>query len=260
MGARSIGFVGGGRVARILLGGLEHAGASLAGCVVGDSDRGVLDALKARFPAIRTTGDDVAEPARQDVVFGALHPPVLKDVLAGIGRELRAEAVFVSVAPAIRLPALCAALGGFDRVARMIPNAASIVGAGFNPIAFAAGIGRDDRRALLGWLGELGDCPEVPDEQLEAFAILTAMGPTYFWYQFEELQKLGEGFGLDDATTRRALARMLHGSVKTYFESGLGPGEVIDLIPVKPLSSMENGARESYRTQLRGLYDRLTRK
>ena len=140
MSSRSIGFIGGGRVARILLGGLERAGASPATCVVSDTDTDVLDALKSRFPGIRTVGDDIAEPARQEIVFGALHPPAMKEALPRIGENLRPDAVFVSLAPVIRLPALKSALGGFDRIARMIPNAPSILGSGFNPIAFSAGI------------------------------------------------------------------------------------------------------------------------
>jgi pyrroline-5-carboxylate reductase len=260
MSSRSIGFIGGGRVARILLGGLERAGTRPATCVVSDTDAHVLDALKSRFPGIQTVGDDVAEPARQDVVFGALHPPVMKDVLPRIGGQLGPEAVFVSLAPVIRLPALKNALGGFERIARMIPNAASILGSGFNPVAFAAAIGPEVKQELLDWLGALGECPEVPDEQLEAYAILTAMGPTYFWYQFEELEKLGSSFGLDQRATRHALTQMLHGGVKTYFESGMRNDEVIDLIPVKPLEPSEKGVREAYRTRLRGLYDKLTKR
>ena len=260
MSSRSIGFIGGGRVTRILLGGLERAGERLASCVVSDTDPNVLEALKSLFPGIQTTGDDIAEPARQDVVFGALHPPAMKDALPRIGEHLRTEAVFFSLAPVIRLPALKNALGGFERVARMIPNAASILGSGFNPVAFAAGIGPDVKKDLLDWLGALGECPEVPDEQLEAYAILTAMGPTYFWYQFEELEKLGNSFGLDEETTRHALTQMLHGGVKTFFESGMRPNEVIDLIPVKPLESSEKDVREAYQTRLRGLYDKLTKR
>ena len=91
MSSRSIGFIGGGRVTRILLGGLERAGKSPDNCVVSDTDTNVLDALKSRFPGIRTTGDDMAEPAGQDVVFGALHPPVMKEALPRIGDQLRPE-------------------------------------------------------------------------------------------------------------------------------------------------------------------------
>jgi pyrroline-5-carboxylate reductase len=259
MSSHSVGFVGGGRVTRILLSGLERAGKSPTRCVVGDTDRNVLDALRSRFPGVEAVAGDVAEPVRQDIVFGALHPPVMKEALPHIGRQLRPEAIFVSLAPVIRIQALTNALGGFERVARMIPNAASIVGSGFNPVAFATGLDPEAKSDLIDWLSVLGECPEVPDEQLEAYAILTAMGPTYFWYQFAELEKIGTGFGLDGETTRHALTRMLHGGVKTFFESGLRPDEVIDLIPVKPLESAEKQTCETYRTQLRGLYDKLTR-
>jgi pyrroline-5-carboxylate reductase len=258
MRSRSIGFIGGGRVARILLGGLERADASPATCVISDTDANVLDELQSRFRGIKTVGDDVTEAARQEIVFGALHPPAMKEALPRIGEKLRPDAVFVSLAPVIRLPALKTALGGFDRIARMIPNAPSILGSGFNPIAFSAGIGAEVKGDLLAWFGALGECPEVPDEQLEAYAILTAMGPTYFWYQFAELQKLGRSFGLDEQATRHALTQMLHGGVKAFFDSGLRTEEVIDLIPVKPLEASEKDVREAYQSRLRGLYDKLT--
>jgi len=260
MSVRSIGFIGGGRVARILLGGLERAGVSPAKCVVSDTNASVLDALKKRFPLITTSGNDLDAPARQEVVFGALHPPAMKEALPRIGTQLGSEALFVSLAPVIRIPALKTALGGFARVARMIPNAPSIVGSGFNPIAFAPEIAHDVKNEILAWLEALGECPEVPDDHLEAYAILTAMGPTYFWYQFEELQNLGKEFGLDEETIRHALPRMLEGGVKTFFESGMPPDQVVDLIPVKPLESSENNVRDAYQTKLRGLYEKLTQR
>jgi len=260
MSGRSIGFIGGGRVARILLGGLERARATPAKCVVSDTDGSVLDALNKRFPFVTTTGGDLEAPAGQDVVFGALHPPAMKEALPRIGANLGSQALFVSLAPVIRIPALKAALGGFGRVARMIPNAASIVSSGFNPIAFAPELGPDVREDLLAWLGLLGECPEVPDDRLEAYAILTAMGPTYFWFQLEELRKLGMEFGLDDATARHAIARMLEGGVKTLFESDMPSDQVIDLIPVKPLESSEDTVREAYQTKLRGLHAKLTQR
>ena len=86
------------------------------------------------------------------------------------------------------------------------------------------------------------------------------MGPTYFWYQFAELQKLGRSFGLDEQATRHALTQMLQGGVKAFFDSGMRAEEVIDLIPVKPLEASEKEVREAYDTRLRGLYDKLTQR
>lgn len=258
MKQRSIGFIGGGRVVRVLLGGLQHAGRFPDRCVVADAKPEALEALTRRFPGVVAAGAGIETPARQDLVFAALHPPVLGDLLPAIGRQLRPDAILVSLAPRIRLDRLAAGLGGFQRIARMIPNAPSIVGAGFNPIAFSTALDASERSELLGYLGCLGECPEVADDDLEAYAVLTAMGPTYFWFQFEELAKLGDSFGLARRAADRALARMLHGAVDAYFSPDLRRTEVLDLIPVKPLEELEESVRETYRTALTGLHGKLT--
>jgi pyrroline-5-carboxylate reductase len=260
MKQESMGFIGGGRVVRVLLGGLQHAAAIPKDCVVTDANPEVLQALEQRFPGIRTAGADIAEAARQDLVFGALHPPVLGEVLSEIGKSLKPEAIFVSLAPKLRLGQLAKGLGGFDRIARLIPNAPSIVQSGFNPISFSDALSEREKSGLLTHIEFLGECPEVADEDLEAYAILTAMGPTYFWYQFEELAKLGSSFGLPPRTAQRALSRMLHGAVDALFESNLSTREVMDLIPVRPMEKSENTLREAYRTNLTGLHNKLTAK
>jgi pyrroline-5-carboxylate reductase len=253
-----MGFIGGGRVVRVLLGGFQRAGTIPEDCVVTDANPEVLQALEQRFPRVRTVRADIAGAARQDLVFGALHPPALAEVLPEIGANLGPEAIFVSLAPKLRMEHLGSKLGGFNRIARLIPNAPSIVQAGFNPVSFSEALGPGDRSELLARLGVLGECPEVPDEHLEAYAILTAMGPTYFWFQYEELARLGSGFGLTREAVHHALSRMLHGAVDALFASDLSATEVMDLIPVKPLEPLESTVRESYRTTLTGLHGKLT--
>lgn len=253
----SIGFVGGGRVARILLGGLQRAGVMPAEVVASDSNAAALEKLEAVFPNVRVAGGDNGQPMNAGVVFAALHPPVLADALRPLASRLRPEAVLISLAPKVTIAKLKETLGGFGRVVRMIPNAASLVNAGFNPVALSPAIAGTERDGLLGWLGKLGDCPVVPEEQLEAYAVLTAMGPTYLWFQFDQLRQLAGSFGLPPDVAAAGLARMAAGAAKTFFESGLTPEEVMDLVPVKPLQEEEAGIRSAYRTRLEGVYRKL---
>ena len=83
------------------------------------------------------------------------------------------------------------------------------------------------------------------------------MGPTYFWFQLFELFELGKSFGLTDKQAWKGIKKMLKGAVETVDESGLTPGEVMDLIPVKPLGEDEAMIRNAYRTRLTGLYQKL---
>jgi pyrroline-5-carboxylate reductase len=182
---------------------------------------------------------------------------VLADALRPLASQLRPEAVLISLAPKVTIAKLTETLGGFGRIARAIPNAASVVNAGFNPVTLSPALAGTERDGLLGWLGKLGDCPVVAEEQLEAYAVLTAMGPTYLWFQLDQMRKLGESFGLPPGAAGTALARMVAGAAKTFFESGLTPEEVMDLVPVKPLQEEEAGIRSAYQTRLEAMYRKL---
>jgi pyrroline-5-carboxylate reductase len=257
MNSKSIGFVGGGRIARIILEGWQKAGALPAQVVVSDASDAALASLKAKWPQVRTTANGNAEAAGQDIVFLAVHPPVLAEVAAQIKPSLKSSAILVSLAPKFTISKLSQLLGGFARIARVIPNAPTVVRAGFNPVAVAPGLSDADKRAVLDLWTPLGDCPQVAEEKLEAYAILTAMGPTYFWYQFYELCGLAESFGLTAQEARTGLEHMVTGAIQTMLQSGLSAEQVKDLIPVKPLGEAEATMVEMYRTRLAGVMQKI---
>ena len=253
---RKVGFVGGGRVARIILGGLKKAGQMPESILVSDTNPDVIKKLQSGYPEIRTTPNN-SEAAGQDLVFLGLHPPVLADALAGIKDRLNPEAILISLAPKFSIGKLSQLSGGFNRIVRMIPNAPSVIGQGFNPVAYSEALRTSDKEALKTFLGVLGKCPEVAENTLEAYAIVTAMGPTYLWFQLEELYKLAVSFGMTRAEAESGISEMVAGTLNTLFESGMTASEVMDLIPVKPLGEEEAVIREIYRSKLEPLYKKL---
>jgi pyrroline-5-carboxylate reductase len=178
-------------------------------------------------------------------------------MLAELGGMVAPETTVISLAPKFTLAKLAVALGGHARLARVIPNAPSIIGAGYNPMTFAPGLPMAAREALQALLAPLGDCPEVAEPKLEAYALLTAMGPTYFWFQLETLRELGRGFGLSDDDLQPALKRMVCGAARTLLSSGLTPAQVMDLIPVKPLAEEEAAIKQAYLTRLPALFAKI---
>jgi pyrroline-5-carboxylate reductase len=253
----TIGFIGGGRVARIILSGLERKEKWPGKVIVSDANADVLKALQKRFPKIETAGGDLKKPAHADMVFLALHPPAIMGILGEIKSTLRQDAIVVSLAPKVAISQISSGLDSFSRIVRMIPNAPSVVNKGYNPLVFSTAFSGEEKRKLRTWLKVLGDCPEVAEEKLEAYAILTAMGPTYFWFQLYELEELGKTFGMTPKEVKESLVKMLKGTIKTMTDSGLSPIEVMDLVPVKPLGEEETNIRNIYRTKLQGLYNKL---
>jgi pyrroline-5-carboxylate reductase len=255
MNNKSIGFIGAGRITRIFLEGWKRQGKLPATVVVSDINPEAVAGIKSAYPS--ATGGRAGEAAGQDVVFLAVHPPAMAGMLAGIKDAIKPGAVVVSLAPKFTLARLGELLGGFSRLARVIPNAPSIIGMGYNPVSFALVLSQTERATILDLLQPLGEAPEVEESKLEGYALLTGMGPTYLWFQLQALREVASGFGLSEADITPAMKRMVCGTARTLLESGLTPAEVMDLVPVKPLVEMEAQVSELYRTRLPALHQKI---
>ena len=252
----TVGFIGSGRIARIMVGGWKKAGAMPATIFAYDANPAAVAALREDDPAVKAARLD--EAAGADLVFGALHPPALLEVLPTVAGLLKDDALFCSLAPKVKLAALTATLGGFSRVARMNPNSPSIIGQGFNPLAFGADLPSVAREALLRVLAPLGQSPQVDERWLETYAVISAMGPTYFGFQFAEVERLAESFGLTPDAARAAVRQMLHGTVDLLFASDLPRRQALDLVPVRPLAEQEAEIVGMLQKQIGGMHAKLT--
>jgi pyrroline-5-carboxylate reductase len=251
----TIGFIGAGRVARIMLGGWQRAGKLPGQIRVHDPCAEAVAALQVLSPGVKVVS--LAEAAGADLVFGALHPAPLLEVLPRIVPLLKPSAVFCSLSPKVKLTTLREKLEGFGRLVRQNPNAPSVVGAGYNPIAFARALPATERAALLTLLAPLGQNPEVEEDTLEAYAVISAMGPTYFWFQLQAIRELAQEFGLTAPATDAALEAMVQGAVVTLLHGGSPPSEVMDLVPVRPMAEVEPAIRSAIETRLRAIHAKL---
>lgn len=256
MSFSTIGFIGAGRITRIMLKGFKSAGVRFDSIIVSDISLENLEKLKDTYPEICISHNNNIRPAEQDLVIIAVHPPAVSSLLQEIKSVLKPNSVIVSLAPKITISRMTGELNGFHRIARMNPGAASVVNAGFNPICFSETLAQDEVNELLRLFATLGDTPVVDEEKIEAYAVFTAMGPTYFWFQFYELQNIVSGFGLSRQEFAEGIAKMLNGSLKTMF-SELTPEEVMDLVPVKPIGEAEAAIKQIYQEKLNQIYNRI---
>ncbi|HEX2975038.1 MAG TPA: NAD(P)-binding domain-containing protein, partial [Bacteroidales bacterium] len=252
---QSIGFIGGGRITRILLQAFRNKNVRFKDIVVTDPNAEALEKLKTCYPSYRIA--DAGTAAAQDIVFISLHPPVIMDTLESIKGNINSKTTVISLAPKITLAKMAMKLGHVTRLARMIPNATSFINEGFNPVCFAQDFPELDKKITIEILGNLGKTFEVQEKKLESYAIISAMLPTYFWFQWQELAAIGEKIGLSETESRESINQTMLASLDLMFKSGLKPEEVIDLIPVKPIGENELQIREIYNTKLIGLYEKI---
>ena len=252
----SIEFIGAGRIAKIMLEGWTRAGGLPGTVFLYDQSEAAVHALVAKHPSVR--GASLAEASSADLVFGALHPPAMLETLSAVASSLKSDALFCSLAPKIKMATLREKLGGFDRLARMNPNAPSIVNAGLNPVSFSEDLPAQARQDLLTVMAPLGQTPEVEEHLIETYAVISAMGPTYFWFQFDAVRHLAETFGLTPEAARKTVAAMLHGAVDTLLSSDLPEQSVMDLVTVRPMAEDEPVIGKMIGERLGAIYAKLT--
>lgn len=251
----SIGFIGGGRITKILLQAFSSKNMKFKAVVVSDTNTDVTTRLKSIYPTI--TIGNTSEAASQDIVFISLHPPVIMDTLELLKNYIRSDATVISLAPKINIAKIEEKLGQVKKIVRLIPNATSYINDGYNPISFSNGFSKEEKASVLDLLKNLGHTFEVAEEKLEGYAIISAMLPTYFWFQWKYIEKIGMKTGLTKSESEEAVHQTLLAAINLMYTSELAPDEVIDLIPVKPIGEHEAQIAEIYNTKLVGLFEKI---
>lgn len=253
---KTVGFIGGGRIVNIMLKGLAAAGKLPQQVTVYDTDAAARDNLAKNIKGIKVT-DSFADAAGAEVVVLAIHPQAIADVARETAKYLKKDAFVLSLVPKIKIDKTIELLGGHARVARMNPNAPSVVNKGFNPVSYSQACSDDDRKLIADLFGSLGEMPEVADAQIDAFAVITAMGYTYLDYQCAELFSLAKQFGVSDELASQGIRSLFAGVAETVLKSGADV-DVLNLVPVRPLAEQEESVKKLYNDKLVERYKMLT--
>jgi pyrroline-5-carboxylate reductase len=252
---KSIGFIGGGRVTKILLQGFTNKKVEFVKVLVADTNPEVLANLKQDFPEVE--GTDAKTAAGQDIVFISLHPPVVMNILELIKADVKPDATVISLAPKINIANISSKLSHVKNIARLIPNATSYINEGYNPVCYSGSFEKGEKKEIMDMLSLLGTTFEVAEEKLESYAIISAMLPTYFWFQWKELAEIGQKIGLSEIESNSSIHETLYASLNLMYKSGLTAQEVMDLIPVKPIGEHESQITEIFNTKLIGLFEKI---
>jgi len=255
MKTNSLGFIGGGRITRIFLNAFANKEMAFDKVVVYDTNSEVISKLKQQFPEI-VPAETALEAAQQSIVFIALHPPVIMETLDKIVNEVKEDTVIISLAPKINIVKIAAKLKT-SNIVRMIPNATSFMNEGYNPLVYHPEMGESEKKQVKKLVKSLGKTFTTDEAKLESYAIVSAMLPTYFWFQWQALKEVALQTGLSEQEAEKTIKSTLKKAVKLFYNSGLTPAEVIDLIPVKPIGEHEAQITEIYQNKLMGLFSKI---
>jgi pyrroline-5-carboxylate reductase len=221
----TIGFIGGGNMARSLIGGLIADGVAAENLMVADPDEGHCRALTAEF-GIATRHDNAAVASQADVVVLAVKPQLLHEVATGLAEQAGpGDRLFVSVAAGVRAADIERWLGEGTPLVRAMPNTPALVQSGATGLYGNAHTTEQQREAAEAILRAVGLTLWVTEEaQLDAITAISGSGPAYFFAFMEALEGAGEKLGLDREKARLLAVQTAFGAAKMALESPDEPG------------------------------------
>ena len=197
-----IGFIGGGNMARSLIGGLVSAGYPAEALSVADPNESIRTALAADF-GINATADNQQIMDQGDVVVLAVKPQVMQTVTSALRIEQNKEPLFLSVAAGIRTASLANWLGVETAIVRAMPNTPALVQSGATGLFANAHVSPKQRDLAESIMRAAGLVQWVEDEALmEVVTALSGSGPAYLYLMMEAMEKAAHKLGLPAETAR----------------------------------------------------------
>ncbi len=211
----TVAFIGGGNMARSLIGGLLQAGGEANKVHVAEPVTELRNALTRDFNV--QTFEDAAQAAiGADVWVLAVKPQVLRDVCAALAPIAQAQQpLVVSIAAGITGEQIDRWLGGGIAVVRCMPNTPAMLGAGVTGLHANTATNEAQRDIAQVLLSSAGKTVWVDDEALmDAVTAVSGSGPAYVFLLVEAMQAAGEAEGLPPDAARTLTIETLLGAAR----------------------------------------------
>ncbi|MFJ6279922.1 MAG: pyrroline-5-carboxylate reductase [Actinomycetes bacterium] len=220
-----ISFLGCGSMNGAILTGLLAAGLppQQVTATVRGAEKAAGLSRKHGVSVLSSTEDSAANKtaaAAADVVLLGVKPVGILDLAREISPALKPGTVVISVAAAISINMLEAALPEGQPVIRSMPNTPSSLGRGV--LSISAGTSAtpelmDQARAIL---SAAGTVVEIPEEQVDALSAVSGSGPAYAFYLAEAMAAAGVKLGLDEDLAKLLATETVAGAGFMLAEEG----------------------------------------
>jgi pyrroline-5-carboxylate reductase len=214
-----VAFIGGGNMARSLVGGLVARGTPAAAIRVAEPVQALRDGLRRDF-GVSAMADNAAAVAGAATWVLAVKPQVLRDMCEALAPLARASRpLVVSVAAGITVTQLQRWLGGDIAVVRCMPNTPALLGAGVTGLYASPQVDADGRDRAEALLAAAGRTVWLDDEaKMDAVTAVSGSGPAYVFLLAEAMQSAAVAEGLPADAARTLVLQTILGAARMLTE------------------------------------------
>lgn len=215
-----IAFIGGGNMARSLIGGLLADGVPAAQLLAAEPDSARRLALQRDF-GIRVLDDNSAAALAAGVVVLAVKPQEMPGVARALAGPLGGRGTLaISIAAGIRNADLARWLGHATPVIRAMPNTPALLGCSATVLCAGPGALVEHRELAEAILRAVGSVSWVEDETLmDTVTALSGNGPAYFFLLVEAMADSAAELGMAPDLARLLAIETALGAARMAIES-----------------------------------------
>lgn len=208
-----VAFIGGGNMARSLIGGLVARGGDADAVRVAEPVDLLREALQRDF-GVRSYANAAEAATGASVWLLAVKPQVMRSVCSALAPLAQAQhPLVISIAAGITARQLDLWLGGGQAVVRAMPNTPALLGAGITGLYANAATAQPQRERAAALLEAVGPTVWIDQEaQMDAVTAVSGSGPAYVFLLAEAMQAAGEAQGLAPAAARALVNQTLLGA------------------------------------------------
>ncbi|MDD4600258.1 Pyrroline-5-carboxylate reductase [bioreactor metagenome] len=227
--SKKIGFIGGGAMAEAIIKGLVNSGLSQpANIIVSDVAVSRLEYLVDKL-GVSTMSDNSLTAKQSDILFLAVKPQVIKNVLKSLETAVSESTLVISIAAGI-CTAMIEEYFPKSPVIRVMPNTPIAVSAGMSAIALGKNASKDHSEIAINIFSSSGQAIVINEASIDAVTGLSGSGPGYGFLMIDALADAGVKVGLSRQDAITLAAQSLFGAAKMVLETGEHPAKLRDMV------------------------------
>jgi pyrroline-5-carboxylate reductase len=214
MTRQTVGFIGGGNMARAIAGGLIRSGFGAANILISTPRAEQRNLLEREFPGAGISGDNREVVAAAGNLLLAVKPQILKSVCMELrGAVQKQKPLVISIAAGPTVDDIDSWLGGGLEIVRAMPNQPALVDQGIS--ALYANALTDDLGRILAEkvMSAVGKVVWIDDESLmDAVTAVSGTGPAYVYLLIDMMIASAVSLGISPEVARMLVLETAKGA------------------------------------------------
>lgn len=233
MNEHSIGFIGGGNMARSLIQGLIESGYNPQKIWVSDPNVDKLDRLSQL--GVQTFDSDRPLFESLDILVLSTKPNDIKAIADAERMHIQQpKLLLISLAAGITSTQLSKWFGKHLAVIRAMPNTPSLLRTGATGLYSTSKVSEAQKEMAESIMRSVGVVVWVDHEHdMDTITALSGSGPAYFFYIMEILQQTAQSLGLPSSTAKILTLQTALGAARMALENDLTLKELISRVVSK---------------------------